>query len=409
MTMTTVSASSSPPPSSSSMVAAVPVVVKFAQFRSSPDPPFWLSVGSSKLDVLRLSEDPVRLYGHFGPSPPPPPPPPPVSVNAAVSAVNAVAIAPAVRFDPSSYRCVHHPPPPSSSTSSTSITTTTPSSSSPVVTTVASSPASSVRRNELIRFRGSLVCLNTLESLKRLDKNAHLDEECLPDLLRACGVLPPERRKQGGGEGEDEEEEEEEQEVQGEDGEEEDPCAALAATACVAHCDLKSNVTVYWFAFPCLVPRPGKAVSYSPPGGGGSEGGRRRRLQQRRVVDEWGTAGCRRLAKAFEQFRWKREEEETERRRRRRRRRGGGDDDDDGDGAWCPPYFVLILPSPPGRTTGMRCLPLGGWRGQHIIMSLSAEERKSRLALCFVDPNVAPPPSEGGGGRSRRSSRGDGR
>ena len=126
-----------------------------------------------------------------------------------------------------------------------------------------------MRRNELIRFRGSLVCLNTLESLKRLDKNAHLDEECLPDLLRACGVLPPERRKQGGGEGEDDEE----QEVQGEDGEEEDPCAALAATACVAHCDLKSNVTVYWFAFPCLVPRPGKAVSYSPPGGGGSEGG----------------------------------------------------------------------------------------------------------------------------------------
>jgi hypothetical protein len=228
-----------------------------------------------------------------------------------------VAIAPAVRFDPSSYRCDHRPPPPSS----TSIPTPSDDDDDATVTTVAS-PAQAVRRNELIRFRGTLVCLNTLESLKRLDKNTHLDDGCLPDLLRACGVLPPERRKQGGGEGEDEEEKEEEQEdgeVQGEDGEEEeeeeDPCAALAATACVAHCDLKSNVTVYWFAFPCLVPRPGKAVSYSSHGGGGggSEGGGRRpRRQQRRVVDEWGADGCRRLAKAFERFRRKREEEETE-------------------------------------------------------------------------------------------------
>jgi len=88
----------------------------------------------------------------------------------------------------------------------------------------------------------------------------------LPGLLRACGILPPPRRQKGR-EGEDDKEEEEEEEG---DDEEEDPCAALAATACVAHCDLKSNVTVYWFAFPCLVPGPGKVGMGM---GGGDDGG----------------------------------------------------------------------------------------------------------------------------------------
>ncbi len=45
----------------------------------------------------------------------------------------------------------------------------------------------------------------------------------------------------------DNEEEEEDGEEEDEEGEEEDPCAALAATACVSHCHLKSNVTVYYY------------------------------------------------------------------------------------------------------------------------------------------------------------------
>ena len=117
----------------------------------------------------------MRLYGHFGPLPPP------MNAVNVVNAVNAVAIAPAVRFDLSSYCCDHPLPPPSS----TSIPIPVPS-SSPVIDDNNGAPVTMiplsalVRRNELIRFRGTLVCLNTLESLKRLDKNAHLDGECLP-------------------------------------------------------------------------------------------------------------------------------------------------------------------------------------------------------------------------------------
>ena len=279
------------------------------------------------------------------------------------------------------------------------------------------------RRNELIRSSGALRSFNTLESLKRLNKNDYLNDMCLPGLLRCCGVLlPPGSRKTMamGGKGE-------------EDYHHDNPNVALSSSMCVAHCDLKSNVTVYWFAFPSLVPRPGRPVSYSSNlassssssssmGGGGRMGGRH---GQSRIIDVWGSRGCRELARAFEGYRVLHERGAIIETRGGKSSSsgdgGGGDDDqnlDDKNVVWCPPYFLLLLsPSTPttsstdsmtydedddddhdyvkGPNTGngfgrMKCLPLNEW----TYRSLSDDER-SRVAFGFVDPTVdaSTPPS----------------
>ena len=180
------SASASTPSSS--------IPVRFTPFRSTPDPSFWLVVNSSKLNVLRLNEDGARICGHYGPSPPMPYERGGRSTASGGGGVGMAYAQPAMRFDPSSYRDPRtaSPPPSSSSSSATEETT---------------SELRSARRNELIRSSGGLRSFNTLESLRRLNKNDYLNETCLPDMLRCCGVdvvVPPlfgggERKEEDGG------------------------------------------------------------------------------------------------------------------------------------------------------------------------------------------------------------------
>ena len=188
--------------------------------------------------------------------------------------------------------------------------------------------ARAARRNERVRAGGTVHSLNTIESFKRLDKNRFLNDAALSSIVDCC--------RAGGGEDEE-----------GEGGG--DPNEVLVRTACVTHCDLKLNRTVYWFGYPALSPRRGRAVAYSDRGGA-----------QSGLGEVWGGGRCRRLAGAFHSFRIEQERSE----------RGG---------VWCPPYFILLADDDGGA---MRCIALS----KSNYGSLSDEERATAI-FGFVDPN----------------------
>lgn len=285
--------SSSPPPRSP---------VRFLPFRSVAEPSFWLDHSARKLDELRLSEEGVPLRGFFGAS---------SVVGSGSASGGAAPPPPGMRFDASS--------------------------SNPGGGGGGGDDAGGARRNEWMRCRGAIHSLNTLESLKKINKNAFLNDACLPSLLRCCGI--------DGGDG-------------GDDGED-DPNLALVPAACLTFCNLKTNITVYWFAFPALVPRSGRGIAYSAATA----------RPQRRLADAWGNGGCRTLSGSFHRFRVLREKEAT----------GGGR----GSGVWCPPFFLLLTEADgSGRIKNARCLPLD----MSTYDALSEEERE-RVIFGFVDPS----------------------
>ncbi|KAL7545819.1 hypothetical protein ACHAWF_009168, partial [Thalassiosira exigua] len=302
-------------------------LVRFLPFRSAPDPSFFLDHGSAKLNELRLDEGGKPLRGDFG-----------FEARGRAGGGGGgggAATAPGMRFDSSSL--------PSSGANAAG-------GDDGAEGAAGEGAAIAVRRNERVRCRGEVASLNTLESFKRLDKNKYLDEACLPSLLRCCGVSDG-----GGGEGEGNEEED-------------DPNSALVAASCLTYCDLKSNRTAYWFAFPALAPRPGRGIAHASRPSAQGEGRARRR-----IVDAWGPRACRRLARAFRELRVEGEREA------RRRGDGGGND------VWCPPFFLLLPSFGRGGIGGdgvvVRCLRFGAAAFDGLT-----EDEKEQAIFGFVDP-----------------------
>jgi ubiquitin-like modifier-activating enzyme ATG7 len=196
---------------------------------------------------------------------------------------------------------------------------------------VVATDAPTVRRNEAVRSIGKIYSLNTIESFKKCDKNEFLNEASLDALLACCGV-----GSSGDGDG---------------DETFDDPNLGLVPSVCLTYCDLKSNMTVYWFAFPALAPKSGCGVVYS------SEAA----VPQSFVADVWGPEKCNDLSKSFHQFRVSQEKELS----------------NIGDSVWCPPFFMLLEKS-------MKCLPLN----KASYDSLSEDERQ-QLVFGFVDPNLS--------------------
>ena len=189
----------------------------------------------------------------------------------------------------------------------------------------------SIRRNEAIRTRGKIYSLNTIESFKKCDKNKFLNDASLSELLDCCGVSSSENTI------------------------DDDPNLGLIPSVCLAYCDLKSNKTVYWFAFPALAPKPGRGISYSETA-----------APQRFLADVWETNKCQDLSKSFHRFRVDQEKELYI----------------DDKSLWCPPFFILIENS-------MKCLPLK----KSTFDSLTAEDRQ-HLIFGFVDSNLSPEDTE---------------
>jgi len=205
------------------------------------------------------------------------------------------------------------------------------------------------RRNEWIRAHGTIHSLNTIENLKRCDKNKFLNEACLPSLLACCGV------------------------IDGDGGSIDDPNVALVPITCITYCDLKTNMTVYWFAFPALSPRKGCAIAYST----------NTTTPQTRLIDAWGTNECRTLSKCFHNFRVMQEQQQQQQQQQCIEEEGAINNND----VWCPPFF-LLLPTLKDESTGvvirkMKCFALN----KETYNSLSDEEKES-VIFGFVDPNT---------------------
>lgn len=190
----------------------------------------------------------------------------------------------------------------------------------------------SIRRNEAVRTIGKIYSLNTIESFKKCDKNTFLNEASLDGLLACCGVGSSSNETC------------------------DDPNIGLVPSVCLTYCDLKSNMTVYWFAFPALAPKSGCGVMYSSNCEGAAP--------QSFVSDVWEAEKCNDLSKSFHQFRVLQEKDQS------------GIDGS----VWCPPFFMLLEKS-------MKCLPLN----KATYDSLSEDERQ-QLVFGFVDPNLSSDP-----------------
>ncbi|KAL9184909.1 hypothetical protein ACHAXT_002686 [Thalassiosira profunda] len=312
------------PPSSPAKGQAVPV--RFLPFRSVAEPSFWLDHNARKLNELRLSEEPVNMRGYFGAAPAGG-----GRAGGAGGAGNLGGVAAGMRFDSSSSSAAASAGGDSNNIGSGEIPEGT---------------SAEVRRNEWIRSTGHIRSLNTLESFKRLDKNAFLNGACLPRLLACCGVpamdIDIDTATSEG--------------ARGEESEDSDPNEILVAATCLAHCNLKTNVTVYWFAFPALAPRPGCGIAYASQS-----------TPQTRIGEAWGAAACRGLSRTFHRLRVGMERIHREK----------------GRGVWCPPFFLLV-PSSDGDAEQMKCLPLS-----HSSFEGLGEEEKQRVIFGFVDPNAA--------------------
>ena len=312
-----------------------PQLVRFLHFRSIAEPSFWLDHNARKLNELRLSEDGVPIHGYFG-----------VTTTTTTTATSSASdseaaasiiptLAPGMRFDASS------------------------SSASSLPKSDNDDNHHIIRRNEWIRSSGKIYSLNTIESLRKCDKNKFLNDACLPSLLACCGI-----KTNDNGDGDDAADGDASKEIRDES--EDDPNAALVASICLTYCDLKSNMTVYWFAFPALSPRSGSGIAYSTTisAGESNEG----KNQQRRLIDEFGPKGCRMLSTSFHKFRVSQER------------------DGSNTNVWCPPFFLLLPPSKDDdakRT--MKCLALT----EKTYNSLTKEE-KEQVIFGFVDPNPSP-------------------
>lgn len=271
------------------------------------------------------------------------------------------------------------------------------------------------RKNGYLRSMGTVSSINTLESFKNMNKNTYLNESSLPSLLKCCGIINhhPHDNGDGGGEDGDEITMQVEEAM-------DNPNVHLVSTTCILHTNLKSNIVVYWFAFPALVPRPGCGIAYSvytatvrtamqqeedEEGTVGGQSKRGRRKCQRRLIDAWGAQSCRMLSNSFHNFRVRHERKELMKMRHRDGLAATAADREDDvvlvneeeEEVWCPPFF-LLLPAPidnddwsmtRGRKS-MKCLPLN-----EATYNVLSEKEKQDVIFAFVDPTTTTttPPS----------------
>jgi ubiquitin-like modifier-activating enzyme ATG7 len=167
-----------------------------------------------------------------------------------------------------------------------------------------------------------------------------------------------------------------------EEAEELDPNRALVSSICIAHCDLKTKITVYWFAFPALIPRPQRGLSFSL-----RRGLRRQKQPQTRIIDEWGPHGCRKLSRAFDNFRIR-----LEKRRTIMAEGGAGVND-----VWCPPFFLVLL-SNNDDPSEMRCLEF-----DHRTYQALSDEERSHVIFGFLDSSMTSPISDAIGARDNKT------
>ena len=197
--------------------------VLFAQPRSSAEPSFWMAIGGHKLNVVRLGEENIPVIGRMGiEGRPGGLRDDRVGTGAETPAVAAAAVIPTpVRLDEESLPVA-------------------------LLGENENDRSRTFVRNECMYVPTHIKCLNLIETFKSINKNAFLDDSATA-LLRTCGAFS--------GEAADDDED-----GVDDDDDDDDDLSHLLTTVCLSHLDLKKHVYLYWFAFPSIIPRKGRAI-----------------------------------------------------------------------------------------------------------------------------------------------------
>jgi len=206
--------------------------LQFVPFQSMVQHDFWMSLGEHKLEKIKLSEDPLAIHASFGITPT-------IKHRSSTDAVNthdakSTASNSAGVLIPSKMRL-----------DSDSLNGNGDSESESESESGGDAVGGSVS-NEKVRSVGSIQILNTIESFKKTNKNELLNRHCLGPLMSACGLT----------------DDGELAEAQTETDADMECLDALTQFFCLCHLDLKAHKVVFWFAFPVLAPKPGKAIHY---------------------------------------------------------------------------------------------------------------------------------------------------
>lgn len=234
-------------------------IIKFVPFRSSPEPQFWMTLGKYKIETIKLKEDAISITGSYGITPVVTPKEKHEDTS---SSANNKVIAPGrIRLDEYSVRSI-------------------------IESNIKVDDDNSfvLYDNENVKIRGQILILNTMESFKtkaKFEKNAILNKYCLPIILDACGL--PNSKSSRMGKNETKSEEEEIFEI----------IDKLTSFFCLAYMDLKNHKIYYWFAFPALVPAPGKSIRFGTTTGPMTVS----------LKEAWGESKVRKLHKAVHDFR----------------------------------------------------------------------------------------------------------
>ena len=207
-------------------------------------------------------------------------------------------------------------------------------------------------RNECMYVPTHIKCLNLIETFKSINKNAFLDDSATA-LLRTCGAFS--------GEAADDDED------GVDDDDDDDDLSHLLTTVCLSHLDLKKHVYLYWFAFPSIIPRKGRAIQYT---GGADEG-------QTSLIDAWGIDAVTAVRREYHQLRLQRLAKCMD---------ASASKSFHG----CPPFFLIVRGGEEGGCgSGLRCVELSK-------KSYEQHRDESESVVCFAFLDTSTTGSVGG-------------
>jgi len=338
------------------------MIVKYVPFQSTAEPSFWMKLGDYKLDTVKLSEDAIPIVASYGIVPS-------IGGNSSGSSGRTGRM----RFDQDSMNHLLNKEEDELAGNISTMTmddaaTVTPTPSPPFNNNNNNSSII-LHNNERIGTSGKIVILNTIESFKKANKNKMLEDQCLSTILAVCGVADVD----GTTPTTIDEEEEDEESLEG-----------LTTFFCLTHLDLKSHKIVYWFAFPVLVPAPGRTIRYSETSTTTNDGDDEDKdandttNPSQLVTKVWGLEQTRALATAFHTMRVNRIVHHT------KKSMNGGDGDG---GGGCPPFFMILQnkesSSISSDSNTMECLELTA-RGYTNL----SDDQRSNLTFAFIDPTT---------------------
>ena len=324
--------------------------VLFSQPRSSAEPSFWIAIGGHKLNIVRLGEESIPVVGRMGVEGRPGG----LRDNCDVgdtctsggageappsSSARRAHVEPRVRLDEESLALLG-------------------ANKEREQDQKQSAQRPNFVRNECLYVPTHIKCLNLLETFKSINKNAFLDENA-EALLRTCGASAGTTSTITG----HDVDADADADADADTDEEDEDLSHLLTTVCLSHLDLKKHVYLYWFAFPSIIPRKGRAVQYAD---GDS---------QTSLIETWGLDAVKVLRWEYHQLRLQRLARCVD-----AATTSNPDHIDNTANYGCPPFFLIVRDEESGTSSGLKCVELS----KKSYDQLSDSEKES-VVFGFLD------------------------